>query len=295
MNKTCKVATLASSLVLVAASGAGLLAQTYLGPTPYLSRADSPFIPALPITFLDDIEDATLDLPGVTANGVVVLPGPITDSVDADDGAIEGSGLAGHTFFNQNGSAGITLTFNPVILGGFPTHVGLVWTDGKGTTSFEAFGASGGSLGVHGPFSIANGTITGETDEDRFFGINNPGGVSAVKISNTQGGIEIDHIQFHAPGFLLTSDQHKLVAGAPLNLTTSGGLPGAANLLAVVGANGAPTFARIGLSTFHPAGLTTLSATVPSGFAGWTIDFLSVGFAAAGPLKLSNIARIRFH
>ncbi len=47
-----------------------------------------------------------------------------------------------------------------------------------------------------GPVAIADGSISGETAEDRFFGVTNPGGISSIRISNTAGGIEVDHLQY---------------------------------------------------------------------------------------------------
>jgi hypothetical protein len=36
----------------------------------------------------------------------------------------------------------------------------------------------------------------GETAEDRFFGVKDPRGIIAIKLSNSAGGIEVDHVQF---------------------------------------------------------------------------------------------------
>ena len=183
-------------LASVSTSG---LAQTFLGPTPYLSTNDSPFLASINAgtTFLETFESGALTTPGVTPSaGGVVGPSSITDSVDADDGAIDGSGTAGHSFFSSDGATGITFTFDAGVLGSLPTQVGIVWTDGAGTTTFEAFGPGGASLGQIGPVSIADGSISGTTAEDRFFGVTNPGGISAIKISNTSGGIEVDHLQY---------------------------------------------------------------------------------------------------
>ena len=133
-------------------------AQTLLGPTPYLSQADSPFAAAITggTVVLETFEDGLLNVPNVTASaGAPFGPGGITDSVDGDDGTIDGSGVAGWSFFSGSGAAGVTFTFNPAAPGGLPTQVGIVWTDGAGTTWFEAFGPGGVSLGVIGPVAIA--------------------------------------------------------------------------------------------------------------------------------------------
>ena len=176
-------------------------ALTFLGPTPYLSGADSPFDgSSFDFFFLEDFEDHLFNAPGVSASagGVAsVVFGPTNhDSVDADDGVIDGSGLDGDTFFYVVGATGITFSFDAGVLGSLPTHAGIVWTDGLGTTLFEAFGPGGASLGTIGPVGIADGTVVGTTAEDRFFGLIHEGGISGIKISNTIGGIEVDHLQY---------------------------------------------------------------------------------------------------
>ena len=197
------LATVAVGVVLFLASGHafGGVPTAFLGPTPYLSRADSPFLADINagLVHLDDFECGFLNVPGVTpSDGSVIPPGfeGFIDSVDADDGAIDGSGLGGHSLFTGNGATGITFTFNQTTLGAFPTQVGIVWTDGGGTATFEAFDAMGASLGTIGPVAIGDASNSGETAEDRFFGVTFAGGISAIKISNTGGGLEVDHLQY---------------------------------------------------------------------------------------------------
>ena len=186
---------LAGALAFGIASAHG---ATFVGPTRYLSQSDSPFVPTG--TFhLDDFEDNALNTPGVSASsGSGTPPNPITDSVDADDGVIDGFGKSGHSFFSSPGASGIRFTFDAGVLGSLPTAAGIVWTDGTGEISFEAFGALGTSIGTLGPEPIVSNAITGETDEDRFFGVYEAGGISAIFISNTTGGIEVDHLQYGA-------------------------------------------------------------------------------------------------
>lgn len=170
-----------------------------LGPTAYLSSADSPFSPFTGFTYfyLENFEDGLLNTPGVIASaGAPFGPTGITDSVDADDGTIDGSGTGGNSFFSGSGAAGISFTFSATVLGALPNAAGIVWTDGAGTTSFEAFDAANVSLGSIGPVAIADGSISGTTAEDRFFGITGSAGISRIFISNTGGGIEVDHLQY---------------------------------------------------------------------------------------------------
>jgi hypothetical protein len=171
-----------------------------LGPSGYLSFADSPFN-GLNFSYfhLEDFEDHLFNVPGVSASagGVVsVVFGPaVHDSVDLDDGLLDGSGLNGDDFFTGSGSTGINFTFDAGVLGALPTHAGIVWTDGGGTIRFEAFDENGVSLGtVVG--NHANTSVSGETAEDRFYGVINAGGISKIFITNTSGGMEVDHLQY---------------------------------------------------------------------------------------------------
>jgi hypothetical protein len=198
------------------------LAATLVGPSPYLSQADSPFVANGTFPF-ENFEDATLNTPGVTPSaGSPYAPSGITDSVDADDGTVDNSGTGGHSFFSGNGAAGIRFDFDDGVLGALPTAAGIVWTDGEGFYSFEAFDALGASLGTLGPFSAA-GAVSGETDEDRFFGVYDAGGISAIFISNTAGGIEVDHLQYGAATLAsttTTSTTSTTTAGPTTTTTT---------------------------------------------------------------------------
>jgi hypothetical protein len=181
--------------------GTSHTAPTLIGPVPYLSRNDSPFYSTIQggTTLVEDFEDGLLNTPGVIASaGAPFGPGGITDSVDADDGVIDGSGTGGWSFFSGGGSTGITFTFNATTLGGFPTHAGIAWTDaGVGSSvRFEAFDNVGTSLGVIQTGPLADGTFGGTTAEDRFFGAVHPNGISKIHVSNTSGGIEVDHLQY---------------------------------------------------------------------------------------------------
>jgi len=167
---------------------------------PYLSAADSPYNSGdFSYFHLEDFEDGLLNTPGVTGSpgGVTsVVFGPsIHDSVDGDDGAIDGSGLNGDSYFSFSGSAGINFTFDDTVLGTLPTVAGIVWTDGAGSTTFAAYDALNNLLDIL-TLNIADGSISGTTGEDTFFGITHSGGISRIFISNTSGGIEVDHLQY---------------------------------------------------------------------------------------------------
>ena len=192
-----------SAFALMVAGSASVAQAALIGPTPYLSSANSPFFPFTGFSYfyLENFEDHVLNTPGVTASTGVVSSsfGPnFHDSVDADDGTIDGSGSTGDAFFASNGPVGITFTFNAVILGSLPDSVGIVWTDGFNPIRFEAFNASNVSLGIL-TGTHADGSFSGTTAEDRFYGVTHAGGISRIRISNgttNDSGIEIDHLQY---------------------------------------------------------------------------------------------------
>ena len=198
------------TFVLLTLSSVSVMAG-YLGPTPYLSFADSPFsAQSFDYFHLETFETGSPSVPGVSlpSLAVVLSPGPLTDSVDSDDGSIDGFGTGGHSLYTNFGSASLRFTFNAGALGGIlPTHAGIVWTDvgvatsstGFGSVSFEAFDQFGASLGVIGPFVLGDGSAMGGTAEDRFFGVTNAAGISAIEIRMPDSSDwEVDHLQFGA-------------------------------------------------------------------------------------------------
>lgn len=204
----------AIALVLSLAVGASA-APTCLGPTPYVKKADSPFdLSNVGVDFFfDDFEGPTRAAGATPSTGSLVgFPSSIIDSVDEDDGTIDGSGLMGHSWFSGDGAAGVRWTFDAGTLGGLPTAAGIVWTDGGsgGTVSFEAVAADGTTvLCASGPVSdpgvFPDASNNGETAEDRFFGLYEPGGISSILLSNSSGGIEMDHLQFGSVGLATTT------------------------------------------------------------------------------------------
>ncbi|MCP5154913.1 MAG: PEP-CTERM sorting domain-containing protein [Ectothiorhodospiraceae bacterium] len=200
------------ALALLAAPALAASAPLLLGPLPYAQSSDSPFAG---LTFteyfhLEDFEDGALSTPGVTSTsgGFVVGPSPQTDSVDGDDGTVDGSGAGGHSFFSgfPGGTSVFTFEFDAIALGGLPTHVGIVWTDvgfanpdnGLGEVTFQAFDGLGVSLGLVGPSAVGDGSTFGETAEDRFFGAISEGGIGRIVISmaGSSDDWEVDHLQY---------------------------------------------------------------------------------------------------
>jgi len=172
---------------------------SYLGPDEYTSTADSPFEVGVFAFCIEDFEDNAFTIPRATGNASVIGAGGLTDSVDADDGSIDGSGTGGHSYFSGSGS--IEIAFDLDRPNGLPTSLGVVWTDGGlgAPVTFEAFGPDNQSVlpVPHGPFVHADLSNSGETPEDRFYGVESASGIRRFVISNTGGGIEIDHIQLN--------------------------------------------------------------------------------------------------
>ena len=195
MQSTRAAVTVLLLAVTAAPAPAGISEPTFLGPIAYTSAADSPWDFESFGTCYEDFENGVMD-PIVTGNGAIIAGG-LTDSVDGDDGSIDGSGSAGRSYFSGNGSVGITVNFDAEFTGGFPTAAGIVWTDGAGMITFEAFDSKGMSLGINGPHAHAGGGSNGETAEDRFYGVTYGGGISAIKVTNSSGGIEVDHLQLN--------------------------------------------------------------------------------------------------
>lgn len=184
---------------LIAASVAAFSFGQGTGPLPYLQASDSPWsaIFSDPSFHFENFEDGLLNTPGVTANGSVIGPGGLTDSVDGDDGTVNGSGSLGRSYFRSSGSQGITFNFSEAVLGALPQRAGIVWTDGAGSITFEAFDKNGVSLGIL-TGTHADGGVSGSTAEDRFYGWENLGGIGSINIRNSSGGIEVDHLQYSA-------------------------------------------------------------------------------------------------
>ncbi len=196
----------AARVVVLAAAAAGPAsaadaadAAFVFNDTPYLSEADIPagFYAGGQPAVLENFEDGTLDgslraSPGLS----IIAPGGITDSVDGDDGLIDGSGAGGRSIF------GGAMRFDFAGSGPLPTAFGLVWTDHGGPVdvTFSAFGGAGTRLGSI-TRRVGDGGFLATTAEDRFFGVQFAGGISAIAIVSGAGSAqEVDHVQWgHAP------------------------------------------------------------------------------------------------
>jgi hypothetical protein len=186
---------------------------TFLGPTPYLSAADSPFDLSSNF-YLEDFEDGELNTPGVIAQISVLRFGVLRDSVDADDGVIDGSGSDGNSATAIDGvctntippvcSTSITFEFSEAELGRLPNAVGLVWTDGfrfpGESFTLVPYDRNGVPLGVYNVFDLGDDAqqTQGGTAEDRFFGVIYGGGIGSLYIRQRGqfGEFEFDHLQY---------------------------------------------------------------------------------------------------
>ena len=194
-------------LMLLMASVPALCTADLIGPTAYFGFDDSPFN-GLSFSYfhLEDVEDSLINTPGLSATGGFVSNNGNQDSVDADDGVIDGNGSAGRSYVQQAALSQLTFEFSAALLGALPTNVGVVWTDGSsngsgvpGQFEFEAFDSLGFSIGILSA-NLGDGFIAGQTGEDRFFGVTFATGVSRIEFRNLSAAslayIEVDHIQY---------------------------------------------------------------------------------------------------
>ena len=175
---------------------------------------------ALPGTSTSRTSRRGASQPGLNPLGNTVLgPGPNTDSVDADDGAVDGSGTGGHSLRVNNAGPGIgafdgrfryvVASFAGGAPGGPPTHAGLVWTDSAWSSAppssypltLYVLGRAGSGAGnfidddgdgvtdepseplfVEGPTFNGRGDSlgTGATAEDRFVGVSLDDGIAQI-------------------------------------------------------------------------------------------------------------------
>lgn len=169
-------------------------------PLEYQGFADSPFQGlAFDYFFLETFEDRLFNVPGVTATGSIqpIIATPENSPPGTVDSVEYGS--SGITLFGGDGYSGITFEFDIQVLEQLPTHVGIVWTDGRNSIRFDAFDSNGSLIGsIAG--NHADGTFFSSSAEDRFYGITHLDGISKFHISSGSGvGIEVDHLQY---GFL---------------------------------------------------------------------------------------------
>ncbi|NNF42862.1 MAG: hypothetical protein HKO59_14050 [Phycisphaerales bacterium] len=188
------------------------------GATAYTAASDGPWNATaadFSYFYLENFEQGAVVVPGLDLDGGAIrAPGAFTDSVDEDDGAVDGFGTFGRSFWNIGDGVTSVLRFDADELGALPTHAGLVWTDGNraADVTFEAFDAAGVSLGSF-IAQLGDDFGNGTTGEDRFLGVEFTGGVSRIEITTSLGGLEFDHVQF---GLIPAPPAFALLAGLAL-------------------------------------------------------------------------------
>lgn len=191
--------------------------STFYGPTEYLKTEDVPddFCEECE---LEDFEDNAIDPFLAFSCGEILgpdisdprIPGvKITDSVDGDDGVIDGSGNGGHSYFCNDPATGVVINFAMPV-----AAAGAVWTDGDRGVSVEveAFDIDANSLGKTVAGDFADNSFFGETAEDRFFGIRSSAGIASLSITNVGrgAGIEIDHVRWDTKAAPALPDANEL-------------------------------------------------------------------------------------
>lgn len=175
-------------------------------PAPYLcfdaalapgcGTADSPFKGKSYRYFhLETFEDGLLNTPGVAAfGGGVYGPARDVNSVDADDGAVDGLGAAGLSYL---GPDGYEFRFDLAALGQLPTDVGIVITNGGAGANQVDFL----DMSLNPIFSIFVGdAVDGQTAGDRFVGVSGTTRIGGIRLVNFFGArIEVDHLQYGLP------------------------------------------------------------------------------------------------
>jgi hypothetical protein len=188
---------------------------------------DSPFdLSGLGSTmFIEDVEDGTIDTPLAIVDTIVREPGPLTDSVDADDGVVDGQGNDGHsleaTFYRTHPTFPWThhTYFSILVVDEPVTALGFVWTDGfrQSAVNMGIYGASGNYLGDCTYGSLMDSFNTGETAEDRFIGVISNESIRRLSFVIDSVGLEpwserfeFDHVHYGhqalpEPGFVLNT------------------------------------------------------------------------------------------
>jgi hypothetical protein len=118
---------------------------------------------------------------------------PIADSVDADDGRIDGKGGQGSAWYCPE--TALTVAFlQPV------QQASLVWTDGDPQSTnvmVELMGVDGRLLAALDAGNLADDFLSGTTAEDRFIGFTSEVPIGSVSVKSIGGrGLEIDHLAY---------------------------------------------------------------------------------------------------
>ena len=168
----------------------------WFGDGAYQSQANIPvgFYGSGAPTLLENFEDRSLDASLSVNKGNLIgigIFGNGANSVDADDGAIDNSGLLGVSWTASFSGPPLRFTF---IGNALPTAFGLVITAAGGGTTFRALDSAGQLIATRS-FNLAVEN-TGVVAGDRFVGLQFPPGIRAIEVSFGGGFIDVDHIQY---------------------------------------------------------------------------------------------------
>jgi hypothetical protein len=198
---------LAATVFIAGAANAETLSYSVF---PYYQASDSPYASLnFDYFYLEDFEDGALNTPGVGVNaGVVASSSEFVDSVDADDGAVDGNGVNGHSYYSNNATDRFEFTFDPFAFGGtLPSHAGIVWTDvgfsghqngtGFGDVTLNAFDAANVLIATVSLPTLGNGDAHSSVFDDYFLGVTHTPGISRiVLITANSVDWEADHLQY---------------------------------------------------------------------------------------------------
>jgi hypothetical protein len=260
---------------------------------PYTSKNDSPF-KSLESTgtyfYIEDFEDGVADTPGLTIDkGAVLSTGPNVDSVDQDDGLLDGSGSKGKSWLSTY-DKDLVFSFNKDLLSGkYPNHAGLVFTDTYPTTlllTLEAYGVDGKVVGKMGPMTLGDSTTyAGQTLDDKFIGFKSKVEIKAIAIKAERGNYELDHVQY-GYGKVVASSSPTSVSGASPDIKVSATGSSKNNQTRVTLSN--PAGSGQSLHEFSvdlPTSFVVKKANAPKGWAS-EVDGNTVTFATANrPLE----------
>ena len=204
-------------------------APLFVEPLAYSSMANSPWdVSQLGANrILETFEDGILHLPGTTISaGAIKNPGPTTDSVDADDGVVNGIGTTGRSWSVPAGTP-VNFTFDPAVLGGYPKQAGLVVTSSAfNTTVTMTVYRPSGTILSQTIYSFAAGGVQGSTADDRFVGVSAGGGISRITLAAATGELELDHVQYSLPvpdgATIYGPTPYVSAASSPLNVAGLG-------------------------------------------------------------------------
>ena len=130
-----------------------------------------------------------------TLNGSSVVT---TQSVDGDDGSVDGSGATGHSLnvITAGGATGATFTFNNITICADPKSAAVAVTAANASlltfTTYDTFNA------VSGTYNLSGVGTSSATSDDFLFWASDPAGISAISVTSNSAATSmfLDHLQY---------------------------------------------------------------------------------------------------